>query len=257
MRSKNFLLGLLLSLGLANSACTALQTDPGNYVVIRPHGAQTPAPTVIMAHGCDGFYYDKGRGYRNKANLIAHRYDFNVVLYDAFTPRGWAADEVCTGDRTTNGSPVPPVLRVEDTRQIARWIMKQAWHTGGISLIGYSHGGSVAMAAANDQEAAGLIRSAVAFYPNCEEGYIGSSIGKPLIPTLVHLGEADHWTPMRYCLKHKDHPNFTMHIYNNATHAWESGVNTIAIGKWPIRFNLEATHVSEERTRRFLDQTLR
>ena len=62
---------------------------------------------------------------------------------------------------------------------------------------------------------------------------------------------------MRFCLRHHDQPNYTMHIDKGATHAWESGANTIAIGKWPIRFDLEATHTSEERTRDFLEKTLR
>ncbi|MEN9763673.1 MAG: hypothetical protein RI906_3499 [Pseudomonadota bacterium] len=257
MTSKIFTLAVAITAGLISVGCSSLQTNSRDYVLVRPYGLQKPTPTVIMAHGCDGFFYDKGRGYRNKANLIAHRFNYNVVLYDAFSPRGWRTDEVCTGHGTHNGNPVPPVVRVEDTKQIARWVLTQPWHTGAISVIGYSHGGSVAMAVANDKEAAALIISAIAFYPNCEESYIGSSIGHPLIPTLVHLGEADHWTPMHFCLRYQDQPHYTMHIYKGATHAWESGVNTIAIGKWPIRFDLEATHTSEERTRDFLEKTLR
>lgn len=146
MTSKIFTLAVAITAGLISVGCSSLQTNSRVYILVRPYGLQKPTPTVIMAHGCDGFFYDKGRGYRNKANLI----------------------------------------------------------------------------------------------------------GRPLIPTLVHLGEADHWTPMRFCLRYQDQPHYTMHIYKGATHAWESGVNTIAIGKWPIRFDLEATHTSEERTRDFL-----
>ena len=48
-----------------------------------------------------------------------------------------------------------------------------------------------------------------------------------------------------------------MVVYKNATHAWESGFNGTAIGKWPIRFNLEATHAAEVLTEEFFNKTLR
>jgi dienelactone hydrolase len=62
---------------------------------------------------------------------------------------------------------------------------------------------------------------------------------------------------MQFCLTHKNHSNYSMYVYKNATHAWESGVNTTAIGKWPIRFNLDATQLAEDRTREFFDKTLK
>lgn len=257
MKFKPSLIVFAISGSVLSSGCASIQTKSAEYIVIKPHGTTKPSATVILAHGCDGFSDNNGQGYKNRAQLIAQRFNYNVVLYDAFKPRGWMSDEVCTGARGANANAVPPVQRVEDTKQIARWVQGQSWHKGKISFIGYSHGGSVAMAVANDEEASKLISSAVAYYPNCEEWYIGARINKPRIPTLVHLGEEDNWTPMRHCLPYKDHPNYTMHIYKNATHAWESGVNVIAIGKWPIRFNLDATHRAEIRTQEFFDRTLK
>jgi dienelactone hydrolase len=241
---------------LASTGCASLETRSNEYIVIKPFGIAKPVPTVIMAHGCEGFSSSDGLSYRNRASLIAQRFGYNVILYDAFKPRGWFTDEVCTGARGANANAVPPVQRVEDTKQIARWVKQQSWHTGKISFIGYSHGGSVALAIANDQEASKLVSSAVAYYPNCDSSYIGSHIDKPLIPTLVHLGEADNWTPMAGCIQHKDKTNYQMAVYKNATHAWESGFNGTAIEKWPIRFNLEATHAAEMLTQEFFNKTL-
>ena len=238
------------------SASLSLETKPSEYIVLRPQGIDKPVSTVIMAHGCDGFAYNNGQGYKNRATLIAQRFNYNVVLYDAFKPRGWMSDEVCTGVNRTNANPVPPYLRIEDTKQIARWIQQQEWHTGKISLIGYSHGGSLALAVANDENASKLISSAVAYYPNCDTSYIGKGTDKPLIPTLVHLGEDDNWTPIGGCLRYRDHPNYEMVVYKNATHAWEAGFNGTAIGRWPIRCNWEATHEAEVRTREFFNKTL-
>lgn len=243
--------------GVLSSACTTVAADPSQYIVIKPYGNTSPVPTVIMAHGCDGFTYDRGQGYKNRANLIANRYNYNVVLYDAFTPRGWVKDEVCTGERGAGANPVPPVRRVEDTKKIAKWVYQQSWHTGKISFIGYSHGGSVGLAIANDREAAKLISSVVSYYPNCDSQYIGSRIDQPHIPTLVHLGDADNWTPMWACLNHNGVKNYTMHVYKNATHAWESGANTVAIGKWPIRYNMDAAQLAEDRTKIFFDINLK
>jgi dienelactone hydrolase len=247
----------LVGLMLASTGCASLETRSNEYILIRPHGLNKPVPTVIMAHGCEGFSDSNGQGYRNRANLIAQRFDYNVILYDAFKPRGWTSDEVCTGARGANANAVPPILRVEDTKQIAQWIQKQSWHTGKISFIGYSHGGSVALAIANNPDASKLISSVVAYYPNCDSSYIGSRIDKPLIPALVHLGEQDNWTPIQGCLNHKDKPNYEMVVYKNATHAWDAGFNGTAIGKWPIRFNMDATHSAEIRTQEFFNKTLK
>ena len=244
----------LASLILVSTGCAGFKTKSDEYIVIKPYGQVLPGPTVIMAHGCDGF---SSSDHRSRASLIAHRFGYNVILYDAMKPRGWFADEVCTGARGANANAVPPVQRVEDTKQIARWVKQQSWHIGKISFIGYSHGGSVALAIANDPETSLLVSSAVAYYPNCDSGYIGSRIDKPLIPILLHLGEADNWTPMAGCIQHKDKPNYQMVVYKNATHAWESGFNGTAIGKWPIRFNLEATHAAEVLTEEFFNKTLR
>ncbi len=253
LKTAFFILSVVVG-SVLNVGCASMQTKSADYIVIKPNEQTAPRPTVILAHGCDGFSRIDGLSYKNRAYLIAQSSNYNVVLYDAFKPRGILADEVCTGARGAN--PVPPIHRVEDSKQIARWIQTQPWHRGKISFVGYSHGGSVAMAIANDEEASKLISSSVAYYPKCDESYIGSRINKPRIPTLVHLGEDDNWTPMRYCLPYKDHPNYTMHIYKNATHAWELGFNIMAIGKWPVRYNPEATQEAANRTREFFRKTL-
>jgi len=241
---------------LGGCAFAQLKTNPDEYKVIRPYGVKEPTATVILAHGCDGFSYSKGYGYRRRANAIAQTDNYNVVLYDAFTPRGWKYDEVCTGDRGAGANAVPPYLRIEDAKQIAQWIQQQPWHKGKISFIGYSHGGSVAMALANDEEASKLISSAVAYYPNCDEGYIRHSTGRPLIPTMVHMGEADVWTPPAACLRYKDRPNYEMFLYKDATHAWDAQSNFTAIGRWQIRYNMDAEALAEKRTNEFFKRTL-
>ena len=69
-------------------------------------------------------------------------------------------------------------------------------------LLGWSHGGSTVLAAANrvfGPVPEGLVRGAVALYPGCVR--VGRALPPfdPASPVLMLLGGADGWTPARFC----------------------------------------------------------
>jgi len=237
----------LLFLGSLSGCATQFKTNPEEIVVIRSKTMSHSNPTIIFAHGCDGA---KGKNYRQRAEALSRDNNSNVVIYDSFAPRGHK--NLCG-----RGHIVPPDLRVTDTKEIAQWVLKQPWHKGKISFIGYSHGGSVGLALSNDREAATLISSVVSYYPSCNEKWIRSPIGNPLIPIMVHFGDIDQWTPMAECLQYKNHPNYKMFIYENSTHGFEAGYDFMALGVHPIRYNIPATLLAGTRTNEFFKETLK
>ena len=70
---------------------------------------------------------------------------------------------------------------------------------GGVLLIGWSHGGSTALAAVQAPVPAGLIRAAVALYPGCRRIGEATPAFIPAAPVLMLLGADDDWTPARFC----------------------------------------------------------
>ncbi|MDU7524183.1 MAG: dienelactone hydrolase family protein, partial [Roseomonas mucosa] len=121
-----------------------------------------------------------------------------VLFPDSFGPRGVA--EVCHGGER---GIQPENLRRGDALAAAAWAERQGWAAaGGVVLLGWSHGGSTVLAAANrafGPVPEGLVRGAVALYPGCVR--VGRALPPfdPASPVLMLLGGADGWTPARFC----------------------------------------------------------
>jgi dienelactone hydrolase len=241
---KNKLISLLLLAGVLTYVPTQAEVDARDLIIIRTWGAKN---TVIFAHGCDGA---KGHSYRRRAEKLAKANDVNVVIYDAFVPRGYK--DVCGRGHIVNVE-----MRLQDTKEIARWVSRQTWHRGKISFIGYSHGGSVGLAVATDKEATELISSVVSYYPTCNQKWIQAPINDPVIPIMVHFGDSDDWTPSTECMLYKDHPNYKMLTYKNTTHAFDIGLDTVSLGKYRITYNEEASRLAEKNTNEFFKETLK
>jgi dienelactone hydrolase len=79
-----------------------------------------------------------------------------------------------------------------------------------IALVGWSHGGSATLYAINakDPEVAAFratpgapfFRAAVAFYPGCRAPLKAKDHWQPGVPTRIHIGELDDWTPAKPCV---------------------------------------------------------
>jgi dienelactone hydrolase len=138
--------------------------------------------TVILMHGCGGA--------SPKEDFWAKKFSewgFDAVIIDS-----WGYHNVPWMYACKNF--VDPRVRLKELYITADWIRKQPWNTGKVFMIGYSHGGIVAVQASKNLPTKGIDK-AVAFYPYCWP----SDHTEPKIPTQVHIGSADDWTPASRC----------------------------------------------------------
>ena len=156
-------------------------------------------PAIVALHGCSGMYsIAKGRE-DHLADRLAVRAElflndgYAVLFPDSFRSRG--RNEVCTIKLGEN--PIVPMRR----RLVDR-----------VALVGWSHGGSTALATVNlrDRDVAAFrdkagappfFRAAVAFYPGCTASLRAGDRWQPAVPTRIHIGDSDDWTPAKPCVE--------------------------------------------------------
>ena len=163
--------------------------------------AATPAPAVVLLHGCGGAY---GRDGALGERMVEYARWLNAqglhaLVLDSLTPRG--EKELCTqrvGTRT-----VTQANRRLDALAAVGWLARQPQvDARRIGLMGWSNGGSTVLAALNERHAAVAAAPvqpafAVAFYPGCEaELKRGFETSTRL---LMLVGELDDWTPAAPC----------------------------------------------------------
>jgi dienelactone hydrolase len=186
-------------------AVPSLEQQGGAALPLKAHWFQAAAagarPAVVLLHGCGGAYNRQGqlsermRGYA--AMLNAQGWD--ALVLDSLTPRG--VRELCTVE--TMQRSVDQSNRRQDALGALQWLAAQPGiDARRLALLGWSHGGSTALAASNARHPL-VARSevkptaVVAFYPGCaaeqDRGYQGAA------PLLLMVGEADDWTPPRPC----------------------------------------------------------
>lgn len=158
-------------------------------------------PVVIALHGCGGLGAPGGpmalpRRERDWAARLAAR-GHPVLFPDSFGSRG--IGETCRGG---DALAMPEVQRRADAHAAAAWAGAQPWGAGrgGVLLLGWSHGGSTALAAVQAPVPPGLIRAAVALYPGCRRIGQAQPAWAPAVPMLLLLAAEDDWTPARFCL---------------------------------------------------------
>lgn len=172
-------------------------------------------PLVVAAHGCGGMFSANA----SRRNELSERFatwtaqlldDGYAVLWpDSFNSRGRRS--VCLGQR---GEPtIAPATRRLDVLGAQAF----AAALGGIdreriALVGWSHGGSTTLAAVNGKDARiaafrsapgapPAFRAAVAFYPGCVAALRRGANWQPEMPTEIHVGERDDWTPPAACVQ--------------------------------------------------------
>ena len=116
-----------------------------------------------------------------------------------------------------------------------------------IALVGWSHGGSTTLAAVNGKDpriaefyaapgAPPPFRAAVAFYPGCVVSLRQGDKWQPGMPTAIHVGELDDWTPAAACVQLGDAARargapLTVTVYSGAHHGFDAPSGKVTVWK--------------------------
>ena len=174
---------------------------PGGVVlralVVPAAAGAAPRPPVVALHGCAGLgafpqLPAREGDWARRLSALGH----TVVFPDSFGSRG--IPEVC---RRGDAGARPEVERRADALATAAWAAAQHFAPAGQGafVLGWSHGGSTALAAAQGPGAAETLRAAVALYPGCVRVGQAPPPWAPVVPVLMLLGESDEWTSARAC----------------------------------------------------------
>ena len=224
-------------------------------------------PAIIALHGCGGMYATRAGRENDLAERMALRAEpllregWAVLFVDSFRMRG--VREVCTiprgasrvtkravGNRLARdpgflrGASVTPARRRLDALgALAYLAARPAIARDRIALVGWSHGGSTALQAANvrDRAVAGffqrrdappIFRAVVAFYPGCAAPLRAGEQYRSGAPTRIHIGVLDDWTPAAACVElgtamAARAEDFVVTTYAGSHHAFDSPAGTL------------------------------
>lgn len=200
-----------------------------------------PAPTIVVAHSCDGLSWNRHVKFWGG---IVKSWGYNAVFPDSFRTRDIAGNAVCKNPRLVDAN-----VRAQDMLDTLDWVERQPWHAGRVGLMGFSHGGSTVIRTAN---LTSRFAVGVAYYPGCVQSQV-----KPLFPVQIHIGTADDWTLSARCVSLASHsPDYDLFLYEGATHAFDSmGSPRVVLGHH-LAYDPNAAALAAARSRAFFSRYL-
>jgi dienelactone hydrolase len=159
-----------------------------------PAGSGTRVPVVVLMHGCNGVSAVP-RNWAVELNAMGHA----ALILDSFAGRG--INEVCSRKQSLG---LPD--RVFDAyRALDLLTKREGIDASKTALMGFSHGGSTVVMAAQQRFRAPAVRAEtplpaafLAFYPGCNTRRRGDTVLAPS-PLRIFHGTADDWTPIEPC----------------------------------------------------------
>jgi dienelactone hydrolase len=192
-------------------------------LLYRPAG-KGPFPALVLMHGCSGMFASNGevtRSYLHWAELLAGN-GYVALLVDSFNPRGYS--RICELQQR----PIRESReRVQDAYAALQWLEKQDYVAKGrVGLLGWSNGATGTLYAMRSTQQHRGFRAAVSFYPGCRTLSRSNTPYTPSAPTLILTGEADDWTPAKYCvalteIARKQGAPLEIVVYPGAHHAFD------------------------------------
>ena len=219
----------------------------------RPDGAGE-APALILLHGCAGPW-----SAQEDWAARFQSWGYVALVLDGFTPRAVMpdCDAGAMGRPREPGAPAGAADAVAARDFLARLDFVDARRVG---LVGWSHGGRVALDLAGAGEGpaeAGSFQAAVAFYPWCD------APERLDLPAMILSGTADDWAPASRCENAVAETgggssSVTLHLLDGATHAFDGTGGAIGPRAFDpdLRHNAEATDLAVQSLKAFLDDHL-
>ena len=210
----------LILIVVALSGCASSVTISGGLPLTTFTAKSATHGTVILVHGCAGI--DPSRQGKF-ANLLTE-HGFNAVILDSWAYRGipnGVENSVCSAYSVRARD-----RRDDELYKTVEWVKSQVWHKGPISVVGWSHGGMVALSAANKGPEYGISK-AVSFYPYC----LPNQFKNPKIKVQIHIGKDDDWTPAHLCRNlYTASSNGKLFEYENSHHGFDGNISASVNG---------------------------
>jgi dienelactone hydrolase len=201
---------------------------------------KTPAPAVVLLHGCSGMLDSKGQirtGIAHWAQRFVEK-GWVVLSVDSFNPRGHR--EICTlKERPIREGRERP----RDAYGALKYLQSLSFVARDrVALMGFSHGATGTLYAINRQDALWKLadkqglryQAALSFYPGCTSANKNGL--KPAIPLAIFIGAADDWTPAAPCealianARTARH-DARIHLYPGAYHSFDVPGTTVRVRK--------------------------
>jgi dienelactone hydrolase len=209
-----------------------------------------PFPAVIVLSGCNGVKHSTRVWARRLAS-----WGYAALIVDSFTPRGLR--NVCH-----RGGELAGPERAKDAFAAAAYLRTRPdIDPNRIGLLGYSHGGWTALAAASEPIATASgdrpLAAVVAYYPICPRNQPPFASDVQIV-----IGGADDWSSPKRCEEMVAKYADTAHrpllkIYPGATHSFDVDRKARIYLGHRLAYDAKAAADSFVVTKQFLDSRLR
>lgn len=245
------------------------QTELVGYL-FRPTGEipAAGAPAVVLMHGRAGAYSSLADGvYESRTLTQRHRYwaeywadrGYFALIVDSFGPRGYPGG-FAAGTYSSRPADINEVtIRPLDAYGALRYLRSlDGVDDDRIGLMGWSNGGSAALATMADDKPGDMrrigFRAAIAMYPGCglqnrfRQGYTAYA------PVEIFMGTADEEVSHDRCqtFAAAAHGSVVFHSFVGASHTFDDPGRR----RQSVPANAEATRAVRERAAQFFDEAL-